>query len=393
MQNWSSRRVGGVETYASLMLAGLHTRGHELAFWAECDEPADRPPIPVPASTPTWTASDVTELRAWKPDVLLANGYLDPRLEEAALEVAPAILVAHSYYGSCISGTKCTAFPQPRPCDRRFGPGCLVNYLPRRCGGLNPLTMWRMYRAQRARQALLGRYRAVVVLSEHMREEFLRHDLQPERVVLIPPAVAEPIATAADTVQWPPAEYRLVMASRCDHIKGGAVLLEALPEITRRLGRPVLLEILGDGPERPRWERTSRELQRRHSGLRVSFAGWVSPAEVETVYRRSHLLVVPSLLPEPFGLVGLEAARHAVPAAAFDAGGIRDWLHDGVNGRLAPADPPTARGLADAISECLADGERYRQMCAAARATAERFSTADPAAALETVLATAARTK
>ena len=63
---------------------------------------------------------------------------------------------------------------------------------------------------------------------------------------------------------------------------------------------------------------------------------------------------MPSLWPEPFGLVGPEANRHGVPVVAFATGGIPEWLHDGVNGCLAPGDPPTAAGgLADALIRCI----------------------------------------
>ena len=51
--------------------------------------------------------------------------------------------------------------------------------------------------------------------------------------------------------------------------------------------------------------------------------------------------------------MGAEAARRGVPAVAFDNGGIREWLIDGVNGCLAPGGRPTAEGLADAMIRCL----------------------------------------
>ena len=60
---------------------------------------------------------------------------------------------------------------------------------------------------------------------------------------------------------------------------------------------------------------------------------------------QSDLLVLPSLWPEPFALVGLEAARHRLPVAAYAVGGIPDWLTSGENGYLAPGDPPTVDGL------------------------------------------------
>ncbi len=66
-------------------------------------------------------------------------------------------------------------------------------------------------------------------------------------------------------------------------------------------------------------------------------------------------LVMPSVWPEPYGLSGLEAVAAGVPVAAFRTGAIPEWLHDGV-GRLAPGDPPTSAGLAEAILGCLALG-------------------------------------
>ena len=45
-------------------------------------------------------------LRAWRPDVVYMHGVADVALERALLDVAPSVLFAHSYYGTCISGTK-----------------------------------------------------------------------------------------------------------------------------------------------------------------------------------------------------------------------------------------------------------------------------------------------
>jgi glycosyltransferase involved in cell wall biosynthesis len=64
---------------------------------------------------------------------------------------------------------------------------------------------------------------------------------------------------------------------------------------------------------------------------------------------------MPSLWPEPLGLSGLEALQLGTPVVAFATGGIPEWLEDGVDGYLAPADPPTAEGLASAIVKALND--------------------------------------
>jgi glycosyltransferase involved in cell wall biosynthesis len=102
--------------------------------------------------------------------------------------------------------------------------------------------------------------------------------------------------------------------------------------------------------------------------------------------------VVPSVWPEPFGLVGPEAAAYGVPAAAYAVGGIPDWLQDGVNGHLAPGNPPMAAGLADAIVNCLGDPAHYEQLRRGALAAAQTSDTvARHAAAVAEVLGAVAR--
>ena len=44
------------------------------------------------------------------------------------------------------------------------------------------------------------------------------------------------------------------------------------------------------------------------------------------------MVVVPSVWPEPFGIVGIEAMAYGKPVIAFDVGGISEWLEDGKTG-------------------------------------------------------------
>jgi glycosyltransferase involved in cell wall biosynthesis len=107
--------------------------------------------------------------------------------------------------------------------------------------------------------------------------------------------------------------------------------------------------------------------------VRVEFAGWVSRARLDELYAESDLLVFPSLWPEPFGLAGPEAGLRGVPVAAFDVGGVSEWLVEGVNGHLAPGDPPTADGLARAVVQCLRDPAAHERLRRGAFETAQRF--------------------
>src|SRR6185295_1565509 len=114
--------------------------------------------------------------------------------------------------------------------------------------------------------------------------------------------------------------------------------LEALPIIQQALNRPLHVTFAGDGLQRELWQQRATRLQGTCEGLSFDFPGWVSGDRYESLLAGSDLLVMPSLWPEPFGLSGPEAGLRGVPVAAFDVGGISDWLKDGVNGYLAPAD-------------------------------------------------------
>jgi glycosyltransferase involved in cell wall biosynthesis len=70
----------------------------------------------------------------------------------------------------------------------------------------------------------------------------------------------------------------------------------------------------------------------------------------------------------------MAAARHGVPAAAFAVGGIPQWLHDGVNGHLAPGSPPTVAGLTDAVVRCLDDPRHYEDLSRGAHRLSATFT-------------------
>jgi glycosyltransferase involved in cell wall biosynthesis len=358
--NWTRRRVGGAETYLGRVMPLLAARRHNLAYAFETDEPADRAPVALPEGcVPLSLTGDAAfdRIRAWAPDVVYVHGLLNPDLERRLLESAPAVLFAHAYYGTCISGQKTHLLPFVQPCDRVFGPACLALFYPRRCGGLSPLTMVRDYARQNARNALLPQYAAVMTHSEHMSREFTRHGAAGGRVrhstylrsdaevVAVPSRL---LAARRDGDPW-----HLVFVGRMDRLKGGAYLLDALPGTHAAIRRPLRVTFAGDGPARANWQRHARDIAAANSEISVEFAGWLQRPEVVALLDTADLLVVPSVWPEPYGLVGPEAGRRGVPAVAFDTGGIREWLVEGVNGCLAPGERPDTAGLADALIRCL----------------------------------------
>jgi glycosyltransferase involved in cell wall biosynthesis len=389
----TSEPVGGLATYLRSVIPSLAAHGHEIGFWHALGPRPDAGLLALPQNSMSWSAATLgvetalQELRAWQPDVLFAHGLSNPAVEARTLEIAPGVFVAHAYYGTCISGAKSFKFPTTTPCERTFGWPCVANFYPRRCGGWSPITMAREFRRQSDRLVLLAKYRAIVTLSSHMQQEYERHGL---RATWIKGALAPPPTTDIAVARAADREWRLLFVGRMDDLKGGRFLIDALPRAAQELKRPLSLTFAGDGPARPSWLAHAAAVTSRRPQLHVEFVGWLARDDVGRRMAAADLLVLPSVWPEPFGLVGLEAARHGLPVAAFDVGGISDWLRPGLNGQLAPGDPPTPQGLADAIVSCLRDPEKLARLRAgAASVTMEFVPEAHVCALLHTLQAAA----
>ena len=383
--------VGGVEKYLQQILPRLAQRGHQLALLYEYrfdpqSERIDGKDLDLACIGTEESGSEagLRFVRAWKPNVVYSQGLESADLQSALLDEYPTVFYAHNYVGTCASGEKCHSFPTPRPCGRQFGPMCLALWYPRRCGGLSPVTMWKMYQLTAQRNAQLPKFAAILVASAHMRREYERHGVQPEKIqvaALPNPNDGAGFGAAAKTGSSGDVPGHLVFLGRLTKLKGVGELLRAIPLAEKRLGRPLHATIAGDGPKRARLE----ELARR-SQLEVEFTGWIGSVQKADLMERAGLLVTPSLWPEPFGLVGIEAGAHGLPAVAFDTGGISDWLISGYSGELAPGNPPTVEGLADAIIRALSDPSHYAVLCRGAREVAGRFTLAAHVSQLENTL-------
>jgi glycosyltransferase involved in cell wall biosynthesis len=176
----------------------------------------------------------------------------------------------------------------------------------------------------------------------------------------------------------------VVFLGRMTSLKGGDVLIRAVARASADLGRPIRLVMAGDGPQRTEWQQQAVNLE-----VAADFPGWLdSPARM-TLLAEAAVLAVPSIWPEPFGLVGLEAAARGVPAVAFDTGGIRQWLHHDVSGLLVP---PAGgfRAMAEAVTAILSDRGRRDRLSQGAIATAQAMSLDAHADSLEHILINAA---
>ncbi|HVA97104.1 MAG TPA: glycosyltransferase family 4 protein, partial [Candidatus Acidoferrales bacterium] len=94
--------------------------------------------------------------------------------------------------------------------------------------------------------------------------------------------------------------------------------------------------------------------------------------DINKYYRQSSIVVVPSLWPEPLGMVGLEAMRNGIPVIATKVGGIPEWLNDGKTGFLI--EPKNQKQIAEKVIILFKDKELMNRMSIEAKNKVKKFS-------------------
>jgi glycogen(starch) synthase len=129
----------------------------------------------------------------------------------------------------------------------------------------------------------------------------------------------------------------LIFVGRLIRGKGVQVLIDAMRELERR-GRRRALTIIGAGPDGPEFERAAE-------GLAITFLGVKRDRALSEIIADHNILVVPSLEPEPFGIVALEGLACGCLVVASRHGGLPEAI--GPHGLLF--EPGNSTALADAI--------------------------------------------
>jgi len=147
--------------------------------------------------------------------------------------------------------------------------------------------------------------------------------------------------------------------------KGLAVLLEALPELVRRVPGVRLL-VAGPGDVDAVRASVPRGLRDR-----VELLGLVSDADKARVYASGTVYCAPNTHGESFGIVLLEAMATGTPVVASDLEAFRRVLQDGRCGVLFPV--RAAAALAGALADLLADPDRRAELARRGREAAGAY--------------------
>jgi glycosyltransferase involved in cell wall biosynthesis len=167
----------------------------------------------------------------------------------------------------------------------------------------------------------------LVVPSRYTGDQLEMNGVNSEKIEVIPLFLPKRIGEKGATDSGHTTD--ILFMGRVTRSKG---LREAIAAFAK-LGPNVRMTVCGDGPDLQASIELTRQL-----GVddQIAFTGWVEPKERDSYLAGASLIAVPSMGPESFGLVGLEAMYYQKPVVGFNVGAIKEWLFNNVNGLLLP---------------------------------------------------------
>ncbi len=343
------------------LCAALESAGHEVIV-VHADPVASLPPSAVSLQfyvegfdqfraghNGRRSASRVIEiLEAVKPDIVHTQGNNNFLLEEEIRQCFPAVKSLH-VYDFCPSGNK-FHHALGKVCHHPTGLLCVARMGYKRCVlSKRPSVIWKLYQRCVEANRNNANYLKLIVASEYVKQQATNSGYPASQIEVLPNFTTIPALSPAAT----DSEKTILFVGRVVREKGLDRLLSALSLVRT----PWRLVVCGDGMDLGRAKRLAHRL-----GLsgRTEFAGWADRKQHFGYYWQASVVVVPSVWPEPFGLVGIEAMSCGKPVVAFNVGGIPEWLEDGVTGFLVR--PYDVEEMAEKISYLLEHPDMAHQM-------------------------------
>ncbi len=174
----------------------------------------------------------------------------------------------------------------------------------------------------------------VIVNSHSMHDELRRlFDIPADKVAIVPNGtdpdafdfVVDKAGLRGNFASQ--SEQIILYVGRIVREKGVQVMLDAAPQVLTGCPGAQFL-VVGTGYYLDDMKRQAEQMGISH---RVKFLGYVSDDDLKLLYKIADVVCIPSLY-EPFGIVALEGMAAGVPVVTSDAGGLRDFVENGVTG-------------------------------------------------------------
>lgn len=219
----------------------------------------------------------------------------------------------------------------------------------------------------------IWRHAAFVVANSTGLQELAQKAYPGHEILLIPNGVDTRFFTPGLQKTPPCPGTRLAFVGRLSPEKDLPTLFDALGALPPETAGQWTLDVIGDGPERRRWEQHAARL-----GLddRIHFRGWMSREQVRDVYRGVDFFVLPSR-DEGMPNVVLEAMASGLPIIASRIRGNVDLVEEDQNGLLF--EPGNATELRRALERMIGSPQSRERWGAESRWRAEQRSWDDVA--------------
>ncbi|NBO32735.1 MAG: glycosyltransferase family 1 protein, partial [Cyanobacteria bacterium WB6_1B_304] len=296
--------TGGAEILTIALRDGLRSRGHDARLFASSARPLNsksqadyhclgttsgfRTVLQTANIDAYWKLKRI--LAEFQPDVVHVTIFLTQLspLILPLLKNIPSLYYAVWYRSICPTGTK--FLPNGTVCQASMGKPCYQNHcIPSR--DWFPL-MLQMKLWERWKDA----FDLIVAPSQAVKDKLVEAGIPCVEVVShgTPVQPPRPPLTSTPTVAF---------AGRLVKDKGAEVLLKAFAMVVHKMPDARLL-LAGDGPERKALQQSISELGISDN---VFMTGLMPRTEMEKLFSTAWVQVVPSLWPEPFGTVVIEA--------------------------------------------------------------------------------------
>ncbi|MBB3086900.1 glycosyltransferase family 4 protein [Geodermatophilus sabuli] len=219
---------------------------------------------------------------------------------------------------------------------------------------------------RRETERILRRCEAVIAVSEYLADRMPR-STSGTRVF--------PLLNGVDTDEFTPGRQvdrpSIVYVGRVIREKGVHVLIRAAALLGHLDFQVVIMGGSKPGRELTRYERQLRRLVTCH-GMedRVLFHGRVERSRVPEMLRRHHVIVVPSVWPEPCSLTLAEGAASGLACLASRAGGLPEVA----SGSALLHEPGNERELAEHLEHLISDDRERRHYADMALTRARELS-------------------
>jgi glycosyltransferase involved in cell wall biosynthesis len=161
----------------------------------------------------------------------------------------------------------------------------------------------------------------------------------------------------------PPGARLVGMVGRISHWKGQEILVKASALVLQKYPDVHFVAVGSYFADEAHYLEKLKDLVRTLAlEQRFHIVGYRS--DVVNVYRALDVFVLPSIKPEPFGRVTVEAMTQGCAVIATNHGGSCELIKQGVTGMLVPPSDP--KSLADSIAQLLSDSTLRKNMGKAA---------------------------